>query len=238
MGRWDIEQWHWKLEWRRIFFSRELEPFRLLMELMHSVPLKFEEDSWSFIIGGDFTVRAIYSLLYNKFVLPPSFGPSSFDITNVWANWAPSKVIVFSWQTLLGPLPMRSNLAHRGVIVAEEELACVCCSGFVESEDHLFASCPLASWIWYKIHRWFCLSFVVPSSISSIFKSFLVPYRRGKVGLKGVLLVWHAAIWVLWHARNDRIRHKNYIDLYASSNISLHSEVNEIFLGGKLNITD
>jgi hypothetical protein len=238
MGRWDIEQWHWKLEWRRIFFSRELEPFRLLMELMHSVPLKFEEDSWSFIIGGDFTVRAIYSLLYNKFVLPPSFGPSSFDITNVWANWAPSKVIVFSWQTLLGPLPMRSNLAHRGVIVAEEELAWVCCSGFVESEDHLFASCPLASWIWYKIHRWFCLSFVVPSSISSIFKSFLVPYRRGKVGLKGVLLVWHAAIWLLWHARNDRIRHKNYIDLYASSNISLHSEVNEIFLGGKLNITD
>jgi hypothetical protein len=89
-----------------------------------------------------------------------------------------------------------------------------------------------------KIHRWFCLSFVVPSSISSIFESFLVPYRKGKVGLKGVLLVWHAAIWVLWHARNDRIRQKNYIDLYASSNISLHSEVNEIFLGGKLNITD
>jgi hypothetical protein len=41
MGGWDSEHWHWKLEWRRNFFSRELEPFRLLMELIHLVPLKF-----------------------------------------------------------------------------------------------------------------------------------------------------------------------------------------------------
>jgi hypothetical protein len=47
------------------------------------------------------------------------------------------------------------------------------------------ASCPFASWIWYKIHRWFGISFVVLTSISSLFESFLVPYRKGKVGLKG-----------------------------------------------------
>ncbi|WJX80724.1 tropinone reductase I [Trifolium repens] len=41
MGGWDSEHCHRKLEWRQNFFSRELEPFRLLMELIHSVPLKF-----------------------------------------------------------------------------------------------------------------------------------------------------------------------------------------------------
>jgi hypothetical protein len=33
----------------------------------------------------------------------------------VWKSWAPSKVIVFSWQLLLDRIPSRSNLIRRGV---------------------------------------------------------------------------------------------------------------------------
>jgi hypothetical protein len=36
-------------------------------------------------------------------------------------------------------------------------------------------------------------------------ESFLKVYRKGKPGSKGVFLVWHAVVWILWRLRNDKI---------------------------------
>ncbi|GAU37496.1 hypothetical protein TSUD_275480 [Trifolium subterraneum] len=206
LGEWVNDTWVWRLAWRRNFFIREEESYNNLMEIITPVPITKEEDSWSFIDGGMFTVRYMYSYLY-KNILPPS--PLALCsvgvIARVWESWAPLKVIVFSWQALFGRLPTHGNLVRRRIIIDGEASFCVFCNGARESENHLFSSCATAWLVWSKVHRWFGLTSVLPNSISSLLESFLTCYRKKKNGFKGVLLVWHAVIWVLWRLRNERI---------------------------------
>jgi hypothetical protein len=82
---------------------------------------------------------------------------------------------------------------------------CSWCDGIIELENHLSVSCPIVWGIWSLIHRWFGVTWVVPSTMSSMCKSFLKVYRTGKHGHNGILLVWHAVTWALWYARNDKI---------------------------------
>ncbi|GAU31969.1 hypothetical protein TSUD_359140 [Trifolium subterraneum] len=126
-------------------------------------------------------------------------------VAQVWGSWTPSKVIIFSWQTLPGRLPTRENLVRRGVLPLDASAQCPCCDGEIESEDHLLVTCPLARAVWSLVHRWFVVISVVPSTLSSMCESFLKICRKGKNGTKGVLLVWHSVIWALWCARNDNI---------------------------------
>jgi hypothetical protein len=90
-------------------------------------------------------------------------------IAKVWNSWVSSKVIVFSWQALLGRLPTRENLVRRGVVLEGPIAGCVLCGEGRETEDHLFASCPTTWEVWAKVHRWFGMTSVVPSTIGSLF---------------------------------------------------------------------
>ncbi|MCI39373.1 hypothetical protein A2U01_0060604, partial [Trifolium medium] len=74
---------------------------------------------------------------------------------NLWFSYAPSKVIVFSWQLVLGRLPTRANLAVRGVFGGDSDPSCVWCPGVREAEHHLFVTCAFASNIWYNFFNWF-----------------------------------------------------------------------------------
>jgi hypothetical protein len=148
----------------------------------------------------------MYLYLYKNFFPPPSLVANSIDVlTRIWESWAPLKVIVFSWQAILGRLPTRKNLVRRWIINDGVDAACVFCAGGRKSENHLFSSCATAWLVWSKIHRWFGLTSVLPESTSSLLQSFLPCYRMKKNGFKGALLVWHAVLWTLWRARNERI---------------------------------
>ncbi|GAU32090.1 hypothetical protein TSUD_152950 [Trifolium subterraneum] len=192
---------------RRNFFTWEYELFNHLMEVIMPVPITKEDDSWSFIDGGMFTVRYMYFYLYKKLFPPSPLLLGSVGVfTRIWESWAPLKVMVFSWQALLGRLPTRRNLARRRVIIDDgEAVGCVWCGGASESENHLFSTCVTAWLVWAKILRWFGLVSVLPDSISSLIESFLLCFGKKKNGFKGALLVWHAVIWVLWRSRNERI---------------------------------
>jgi hypothetical protein len=179
---------------------------RNLWNLIEGVSITKESDSWSYSNGDMYTVSANYLFLYNKFLPSSSLGLESIGvIAQVWGSWAPSKVIVFSWQALLGRLPTRANLAYRGVLPNDGVSWCPWCDGEIESENHLLVSCPIAWVVWSNVHRWFGVTSVVPSTMSSMCESFLKVYRIGKNGHKGVLMVWHAVVWALWRARNDKI---------------------------------
>jgi hypothetical protein len=60
-------------------------------------------------------------------------------------GYAPSKVIVFSWQMILYRLPTRRNLCRRGILEVESEPMCPWCSEVRELDDHLFAKCLFAT---------------------------------------------------------------------------------------------
>jgi hypothetical protein len=136
-------------------------------------------------------VQIIYTCI--KKILPSStLGIESIAVVaQVWGSWAPSKVIVFSWQALLGRLPIRDNLACRHILPSSTASWC--------------PWCPLAWAVWALVHRWFGVLSVVSSTLFSMCESFLKGCRIGKQRFKGVLLVWHAIIWTLWRAMNDKI---------------------------------
>jgi exonuclease III len=208
MGTWVSGTWIWQLKWRRSFFAWEEEMYRDLLLVLEVVPLSLDKPSWSFRygIGGEYSVKANYDFLYSRLVPPSSLSPLLCGVVNrVWDSWAPSKVLVFSWQALLSSIPTRANLLTRGVVLEEDHPSCAVCGGGVETENHLFLLCPLAWSIWIEVYRWFGVVEVFPGNFCSLFEGFLSSLKCGKKSLKGIRLVWHAVIWVLWRVRNDKI---------------------------------
>jgi hypothetical protein len=115
------------------------------------------------------------------------------------------KVIVFSWQAFHGRLPTGANLAIRGIIQEGEASSCGSYVEMLETKNHLFILCRTAWRVWAKIHRWFGVTMVLPCTILSLFDTFLAIFRMGKQDYHGVLLVWHAIIWMLWLVRNGLV---------------------------------
>jgi hypothetical protein len=80
---------------------------------------------------------------------------------------------------------------------------CACGRG-VETENHLFLLCPLAWSIWIEVYRWFGVVEVFPGNSSSHFEGSLSSLKRDKKSSKGILMVWHAVLGILWRARNGK----------------------------------
>jgi hypothetical protein len=93
----------------------------------------------------------MYSAITTYFYLFEKFLPS------------PSKIIVFSWQALLGRLPTRLNLLHGGIIQQSGAPLCALCDRSLESETHLFVH-PIATKVWNNIHAWFDFVSVSPDT--------------------------------------------------------------------------
>jgi hypothetical protein len=62
---------------------------------------------------------------------------------------------------------------------------CVVGGHVSELENHLLATCLWAWVVWSMVHWWFGMTSVMPDSIFSLFDSFLVIYRKGKMSLQG-----------------------------------------------------
>jgi hypothetical protein len=96
-----------------------------------------------------------------------------FLLARVWKSWAPSKVIVFSWQLLQNRVPTRQNLFKRRVIRDPDHALCAFCGASMEAVDHLFVTCDFISTVWYYLFRWLGFRFVSQRSTSSVFQGFL-----------------------------------------------------------------
>jgi hypothetical protein len=208
MGNWVSGIWVWNLKWRRPFFAWEEVLYRDFITLLEGAPISLDKPAWCFRHGVDglFSVKASYKFLSSWLVRPLFLPPSlSSVVYKVWDSWTPSKVVVFSWQTLLARIPTRANLAIRGMILEDVHLNCAVCGGEVETENHLFLLCPLAWSIWSEVYRWLGVVEVSPNNIASHFNGFLSSLKCGKKSLKGLRMVWHVVIWTLWRVRNEKI---------------------------------
>jgi hypothetical protein len=185
MGEWVNDKWIWHIKWRRTFFTWEEELYRHLLNLIEEAAITKEPDSWSYAYGDTYMVSANYLYLYKKFLSSSTLGIDSIAVVpQVWGSWAPSKVIVFSWQALLGRLPTRDNLVCRRILPSGVASWCPWCEGQVESENHLLVTCPLAWAVWALVHRWFGVVSVVPSTLASMCESFLKGIEKGNKDLK------------------------------------------------------
>jgi hypothetical protein len=122
--------------------------------------LSYDEWKSHHLTGGTFMVNSIDGFL-SKYISPPRVALNVKKLSfleHLWKSYVPSKVIVFSWQLLLGRLPMKGNLYKRGVFSEEQQPDCRWYRSFVESEGHFFRMCPFANGSWYKIFKWFGIS--------------------------------------------------------------------------------
>jgi hypothetical protein len=208
MGNWVSEIWMWNLKWRRPFFAWEEELYREFILLLEGASISRDKPSWSFRhgIGGLFSVKASYDFLFPRLGCSTLLSSSLCNVVHkVWDSWAPSKVVVFSWQTLLARIPTKENLAIRGMVLENAHVNCAVCGGGVETENHLFILCPFAWSIWIEVYRWFGVVEVSPGNIASHFIGFLSSLKCGKKPRKGLGMVWHVVLWTLWRVRNDKI---------------------------------
>jgi hypothetical protein len=160
---------------------------------------------WKYDATGIFSVKSAYSIveLASRVDVAPPEVPNII-LAKLWKSWAPSKVIVFSWQLLQNRIPSRQNLLRRRVITDINNTFCVLCGNSVELVDHLFLTCGVSSTVWYSIFRWLGFQCVLPGGVIGMFE-FLLGMGTGRRAHLRWLLIWHAVIWSIWNSRNELI---------------------------------
>jgi hypothetical protein len=92
----------------------------------------------------------------------------------------------------------------RRVLPLYDSVNCVFCNWRVETSSHIFLNCQIAYKVWSKVFGWLQINFITPKNLFDHFVCW-----SGEVGKKrlrkGYWSAWHATLWVIWKARNDRI---------------------------------
>ncbi|GJS39908.1 RNA-directed DNA polymerase, eukaryota, reverse transcriptase zinc-binding domain protein, partial [Tanacetum coccineum] len=146
--------WHWR---RSVTFERTEEMLRTLTNELRHTKLLSEPDTcmWSLSDDGLFSV-AVTRRHIDQVILP------SVNIATRWNTVLPKKVNIFIWRLRLDRFPHRLNLLKRGLEF--DSISCPICNNHVESNDHIFFSCDVASSVWNLIRLWCHISDPQPSS--------------------------------------------------------------------------
>jgi len=193
-------------EWRRGFFVWEEHLFNGLLEDLEGHVWSQEEDVWWWKLEeGRFSVKSMYAKLEGMLILEDSWSEDELLVfKHIWKSPAPSKVVAFSWKLLLDRIPTRLNLRRRNALPQEVSLTCVMCIGAIESANHLFLHCPRASSVWFEVMVWIDNVFILPPNLFDHWSCWNAGVYNKKI-VKGIRLIWHATIWLIWKARNDII---------------------------------
>jgi hypothetical protein len=213
MGSMEGDGWQWDLKWRREFFEWERVVFQDLLSVIEGFQQSNLQDCWRWKADPTlgFTARSAYQYLINLYRPATVLSlQQQFVFNNLWNSAAPSKVIAFSWQLMFDRLPTRENLILRGMM-RTADMVCPLCNDAVETESHLFLHCRVSAKLWYDIIWWIDNSLMLSWNVKDSFP-LLVGCGVGKMGKKGLMIIWHALVWTIWKTRNNRIFNNGAVD--------------------------
>ncbi|GJV39574.1 RNA-directed DNA polymerase, eukaryota, reverse transcriptase zinc-binding domain protein [Tanacetum coccineum] len=209
-------QWHWN--WSRTNLgARNLSSFRDMLNEIGQVNIEVSEDTcvWSLGPKGTFTVKDARNLIDQKSL--PSL-PST-----TWEKSIPRKVNIFIWRLSLDRLPHRLNLSLRGMDILT--ISCSSCNANVESANHIFFECTIASDMWKLVYRWCDIPFVQALSFEA-FKDWFSSWHAPKDKKHKLYVISASVLWWLWRFRNSvtfnsqPLRKSDIFDYVRSSSFS------------------
>ncbi|KAI5430646.1 hypothetical protein KIW84_035018 [Lathyrus oleraceus] len=216
-GLWENEGWSWKVGVDSTLLVGELlEDWKELTEILKDVkPCLNEADKliwWRDVEG--FSVRNAFKRLYSLNAV--NHIGSEFrrcELKRLWKAIIPCKVKLFGWRWILGALPTRKELSHRGVILGVEGSFCPLCELEEEFVGHLFLKCCKVKTIWKEVFSWFGVVFddiLDLSDIGTIVTGedvllFLSNSLDGKVKSSFFAFIWSLVCWSIWNARNNLV---------------------------------
>jgi hypothetical protein len=196
-----------KLLWRRSLFQWEEELVDKLGMMVSEVALSTDRDKWVWNLDEDgiFSVKSTYNYLAAELSNSEMVSMEEARVfKKIWESTAPSKIIAFSWQLLYDRLPSKRNLRSRGMVQFLHNENCTWCGVCPETGIHLLLHCNYAQEVWGRVCRWLGLDVVIPPNFFIFLLCFLDGAGSKKVR-KGLLLIWHTTLWLLWKARNGLI---------------------------------
>jgi hypothetical protein len=174
----------WAFSWRRNLFRWEEDLVANLKGILEPVTLSLEEDYWKWKVDveGVFSVKSVYKFLSETLKAEDGREGALVKVLGqIWESGAPSKVIAFSWQLLLGRIPTKSNLEGRGIVIVDAPWECLGCVGKRETPLHLFLHCQFAMKVWGAVFSWIGISMVIPPTLSSLFELVKGSARNKKI---------------------------------------------------------
>jgi len=170
---------------------------------------------WGLEESGYFSVSSSYRKLVGIVLREEVWNEAEKRVfVKIWKSPAPSKVVAFSWKLLYDRIPTRVNLAIRNVLPTDAPRHCAFCERFDESSSHLFLHCDVAMGVWQGIMRWWERVIVILFSLFTLWECWCGG-EWNKIIRKGLRLIWHATVWVLWKARNDKVFNGRNMDVEA-----------------------
>lgn len=162
MGRWENEEWKWKLSWSRPLRIRDKLEWEALAAVLQQVKvLKDKKDSlrWNFSKSGSYSVKSFYTELFNQ--AEPCLKKV---IPKIWANLAPPRIEIFIWLAILERINTKNKLALLNIIPMADR-RCTFCQEWPEDTSHLFLHCSFAMKIWSWWWGIWNIAWVWPSSV-------------------------------------------------------------------------
>lgn len=171
------------------------EGFLLAIERLWETNGESVDKKWWLLSGNSkFSVKSFYCFLVD--------GGCRWLLTKVvWSKPCPKKINIFNWLAWNNKILTLDNLVNRRCNRLPTA-TCVLCRSTIESVDHLFVLCPVASQVW--------AFFVRLLHLLDLTRSLQALWSTWRLSLRPTLLVVEtlvpkAIVWNIWLARNDYI---------------------------------
>ena len=142
---------------------------------------------WKYNANGKYSASSFYSIISNR-------GVTLVAIPAIWSLVIPPRVHIFLWLLSNNKLMTHDNLEKRNI---GKPLDCVFCND-LESIDHLFFKCIVASSIWKSVSAFFNRD--IGSDYLSVARLWIANKKHAALNT-----ICAAVLWCIWKHRNALI---------------------------------
>ncbi|KAJ9561074.1 hypothetical protein OSB04_006234 [Centaurea solstitialis] len=194
------EDWRWKWDWRREPRGRERSEFDELQNLLKEVHPKrgtLDRLVWRRDPLNGFSVKVLRGWIEED----RGRGREIRDITP-WLKAVPKKICIFAWRSKLRRLPVRVELANRGIDL--DNILCPRCGSEEETVDHALIGCSKIKQLWKFFGNWWNLGCEACSSLEELWELGNIRGSNGKGAKRWLATTW-CFMYLIWSERNKLV---------------------------------